>query len=527
MENNKISSEMWKIISEEAWREAAREGTDVSCMRIMEKMSGMIAEKLGSQETKAFVESIGVLVDYTEKDMGEDETALDAESEAVAVAKKTVRPIVEVKLQRRLDDLDRKQSGKMRCMHCGGKTLSQGRRKRPWRSLLGKLNLSRRYRCCGDCDKGQWPAQKDLGLPEEEFTARFEEVCSLMATTVPHEMAVKLLALLSGVEISEKAVQDMVSRRAEKLEQRLEKQRQDYNPYEENGLPVETPRLPEDATESPPQLAYLEMDGVIPMTREEKPVSKLSQRDLEIQKEAKAQKVRGGKGRRYELVGREVKNAVLYRGEDCAQEMPSRGCLLDKRYVSYLGDWKHFASLLWVEMLRQGFDKAKRLIILSDGADWIRSIAEWLPIEPLMILDLYHAKRRVWEMARIHYGPKNSRGKKWAKKQCERIEQGKVTRVIESLRFLRPRTEDAKDCIASLTTYFKNNLDRMDYPTYRLMGLRVGSGAVESANYHLTGARLKLQGMRWSEQGARDMAFLRADLFNGQWENSTRAFLAA
>ena len=67
----------------------------------------------------------------------------------------------------------------------------------------------------------------------------------------------------------------------------------------------------------------------------------------------------------------------------------------------------------------------------------------------------------------------------------------------------------------------------MDYPTYRLMGLRVGSGAVESANYHLTGARLKLQGMRWSEQGARDMAFLRADLFNGQWENSTRAFLAA
>ena len=46
----------------------------------------------------------------------------------------------------------------------------------------------------------------------------------------------------------------------------------------------------------------------------------------------------------------------------------------------------------------------------------------------------------------------------------------------------------------------------------------MGSGAVESANYHVTGARLKLQGMRWSEQGAGEMAYQRADLFNGEWE---------
>jgi hypothetical protein len=55
----------------------------------------------------------------------------------------------------------------------------------------------------------------------------------------------------------------------------------------------------------------------------------------------------------------------------------------------------------------------------------------------------------------------------------------------------------------------------MDYPRYRAMGLRVGSGAVESANSHVTGARLKLPGMRWSEEGAAQMARLRADLFNG------------
>ena len=67
----------------------------------------------------------------------------------------------------------------------------------------------------------------------------------------------------------------------------------------------------------------------------------------------------------------------------------------------------------------------------------------------------------------------------------------------------------------------------MDYPAYRARGLRVGSGAVESANYHVTGTRLKLQGMRWSDEGAGQMAALRADLFNRYHEARTREILAA
>ena len=67
----------------------------------------------------------------------------------------------------------------------------------------------------------------------------------------------------------------------------------------------------------------------------------------------------------------------------------------------------------------------------------------------------------------------------------------------------------------------------MDYPAYRARGLRISSGAVESANYHVTGTRLKLQGMRWSEEGAGHMAMLRADLFNGRWEARTKQLLAA
>jgi hypothetical protein len=66
----------------------------------------------------------------------------------------------------------------------------------------------------------------------------------------------------------------------------------------------------------------------------------------------------------------------------------------------------------------------------------------------------------------------------------------------------------------------------MDYPEYRRRGLRISTAAVESANYHVTGARLKAQGIRWERDGAAEMARLRADLFNQTWEARTQQALA-
>ena len=114
-----------------------------------------------------------------------------------------------------------------------------------------------------------------------------------------------------------------------------------------------------------------------------------------------------------------------------------------------------------------------------------------------------------------------------AREQCARIEAGETQLVIDGLRFLRCSNADTQKKIDELSNYFTNNIKRMDYPAYRARGLRVTSGKVESANYHVTGARLKCQGMRWQEDGAAQMALLRADLFNDRWATRTRQALAA
>ncbi|MEK7246873.1 MAG: ISKra4 family transposase [Chloroflexota bacterium] len=464
-------------------------------------------------------EAISVLVDLV---TGEAPgSAVDLEASAVTAALAAARPLLEVRLQERLDVLDEETRGVCECLLCGASAASQGRRQRRWRSLTGPLRLVRRYTQCTSCGEKRSLSQERLGLSWSEYTPRLEEVCTLMATTVPHGMAVELVEKLAGVEVSAHGIQQMTERRAQRLEAALRADASRYACYDDTGLPVDKPERPKDATKRPVGTAYIEVDGVVPMTREEVPEKDLSAQDRRRRQKAIRDGARGGRGRRYTLVGREVKNAVLYTADDCAPESPSRACLTDKRYVSHLGDWQQFAKLLWVEIVRKSFDRAQQLVLISDGAEWVRSLAKWLPVQPLLILDLFHVKHRIWEVANALYGEHTPAATAWAQIQCECVEAGQASSVIASLEALSPRAKATK-LVRLLVEYLQANLDRMDYPAYRKRGLRVGSGAVESANYHVTGARLKLQGMRWSLQGAREMSYLRADLFNGRWQERTR-----
>ncbi|MBW2736480.1 MAG: ISKra4 family transposase [Deltaproteobacteria bacterium] len=499
-----------------------------------EALCAQLAEKVGTLRgetvAQAFIDGASELAHYASQAFKDNENALDAECEAVAVSRRVVRPLLQAKLQGRLDELDQQTKGVAApCPKCAQATESEGRRRRTWKSVLGLLRLKRRYSCCTSCKAGIAPAQQALGLPDGEFTARLEEVCTMMATTVPHGMATELVDKLCGIDVSVKAVQDMTERRGMAVVSEDQAESQEHTPFLLTGLSVPTQTRPDDSSPSSaaPKVAYVEIDGVVPITREELTGKELSATDRRRQKRAKKQKARGGKGRRYRIVGREVKNAVLYDGKDCVAESPSRGSILDKTYVSHLGNWVPFALLLWVAMLRKRFDGAKLLIVLSDGSEWIRSLANWFPIEAFLILDLYHVKRRIFEVAHAVFGEHTREARAWAEVQGDRIEAGNITHVIEALSFLAPRRAQTRKLIADLKGYLDNNRDRMKYPEYRRRGLRISSAAVESANFHVTGTRLKLQGMRWSAEGAAQMAVLRADLFNGRWEARTRQLLAA
>jgi hypothetical protein len=521
MEPTPVDSVSWIEIVSRVWRNCLPDKRD--------RFPSVLAEKLGVDVgiAEGLIAGVNELFAWAREPFADETNAVETERAAMDAARRSIRPMLQAKWQAQLTRLDGRDAGETACPKCGKPAPSQGQRRRRWLSLAGLVSLVRRYDYCALCKHGHAPAQNKLGLPESAFTPRVEEVATLMATTVPHGMAVSLVEKLLGVDVSVKAMEEMTERRAQALTAKLHDEAAQCAPFDAKGLPVAEQVRPVDATSKTPSVAYLEMDGVVPMTREELSAKELSAADRRRQKQAKEEGARGGRGRRYRLVGREVKNAVLYEAEHCALEGSDRGCITNKSYVSHLGDWLTFAGLLWVALLRKRFDRAELLVVLSDGSDWIRSVCNWLPVPTLLILDLFHVKHRIWEVANELYGEKTPRAALWAETQCDRIEAGKAREVIHGLRFLGSHNKSPPVKVTELADYLSNNLDRMDYPAYKARGLRVGSGAVESANYHVTGARLKLQGMRWSEAGAREMAYLRADLFNENWERTTRALMAA
>jgi hypothetical protein len=313
----------------------------------------------------AIVAGCESVVGYGLATLADKADALQEEQSALAASRRAMCPVFESRLQERIDWIEA-TSAAPSCGHpeCERTMGSKGQRRRGWQSTLGPIKLRRRWSVCSEPGHvpGRSVAQEELLLPAGGYTASLSESLTVLATTVPHGTACQLASRLLGAEVSEHAMQDQVHHRAQPLMAADEAEAEELNPFEDNGLERDVAR-PSDAVSEVPDVAYVEVDGVFAMTRQ-----------LDEERSAPVPNARGGKGRRYNLEGKEVKNAVLYTADACAEESPSRGCLIQKRHVSMLGTWTAFALLLWVAIRRLRFDQAKVLVVLSDGAHWIREL---------------------------------------------------------------------------------------------------------------------------------------------------------
>jgi hypothetical protein len=259
----------------------------------------------GGSRAQAALRSLAAVLAYMEAELPKDSSVLDEENLATAAAHRAVQPALAERLQQRIDAFEAQTAGAARCplQACDGKGHSRGRAQRSFLGRHGRLTVSVRQSVCQKpgCGHTFSPACDHLGLGSGRFTPGCADVVTMMATTVPHGKAVTLLGEMLQIEVSEHAVQDLVEARGEALLALDQTAAQFHLPCDDNGLERDCGR-PADAVaaKEAPEVAYLEVDGVLPMTRELQPELSTEQPGA-----------RGGKGRRYKLEGKEVKNAVL------------------------------------------------------------------------------------------------------------------------------------------------------------------------------------------------------------------------
>ena len=178
-------------------------------------------------------------------------------------------------------------------------------------------------------------------------------------------------------------------------------------------------------------------------------------------------------------------------------------------------DPAEFVARVVREARRRGFDQADRRVVLGDGALWIWNLADEHFPSSTQIVDLYHAKGHLWDVAKAIYGAGSDLAEQWAKQRRDELDDGKIDDILGALTLHVKTNDEARKCF----DYVRRNRHRMRYPEFRAQGLCVGSGVVEAGCKTAIGVRCKRAGMHWTIAGADAIIALRCCKLSGRFED--------
>src|SRR2546423_7106903 len=99
--------------------------------------------------------------------------------------------------------------------------------------------------------------------------------------------------------------------------------------------------------------------------------------------------------------------------------------------------------------LMAGWSKRSLVVVIGDGAPWIWHLAaEHFP-GAVQIVDLYHAKEHVWDVAHAIFGTGTAAGTAWAPHACSLLEQGQSEDLlfpVQALPPVPPEPGEARGC---------------------------------------------------------------------------------
>ena len=188
-------------------------------------------------------------------------------------------------------------------------------------------------------------------------------------------------------------------------------------------------------------------------------------------------------------------------------------------YTAAIDAAEAFGLRLYTEAWRRGWSRARKKVILGDGAPWIWNLAHQHFPGAVEIVDLYHARQHLWQLSAKLFPSDVRRRKRWAARLLHKLEQGKIKALVKVLRRFSTPNQESAHLLANEADYFERNAERMRYPEFRRQGLFVGSGVVEAGCKKVIGARLKRSGMFWTVRGANAIIALRCCRLSGRFED--------
>lgn len=403
---------------------------------------------------------------------------------------------------------------------CGHLMRLVGMRGKQLQTLMGPVTLWRAYYHCAGTKEGEEgcplkhqhaahgeaPADEVWGVQQHRCSVGVQRAISRLCASMTLEEAAESLSHLFPIQMSARQALNLIQPVGEAIKKQAEEQQQElFKQDSQAHRKLESSGKREQAAIS---RLYVEMDGVMARLRRGS-----------VAMEEKECKRPGD-------VYREVKVGAVFvaePGRKRSELVP--GVFVDavgpKAYVARRGSVGGFAPLLYALAEQHGLAQAQELVALGDGAPWIwHLVAEHFPTA-VQIVDLWHARQHVWQVANAVFGATTVKGAMWAEQQCQLLEEGNIEALAEALVLLPPippPPTSTHSIPEQALRYFIVNAARMRYPAFRAQGMHVGSGVAEAACKTVVSTRMKRSGMRWTPAGLDALLALRTARLNGTFD---------
>ena len=197
-------------------------------------------------------------------------------------------------------------------------------------------------------------------------------------------------------------------------------------------------------------------------------------------------------------------------------------------YTGAIESAEEFGRRIYAEAWGRGWSRALQKVVMGDGAEWIWNLVDLHFPGVTQIVDLYHARQHLWEVARRLFPNEEGKQKTWMKIHQKRLlDRGKIEKLVGALRSIESSNSELIEKIHTEADYFERNRERMRYPKFRHQHLFVGSGVIEAGCKTVVAYRLKRSAMFWTVRGANAILALRCCHLNGEFEDYWEARRAA
>lgn len=398
---------------------------------------------------------------------------------------------------------------------CGHRQRLVGTRPKQLLTLVGKVTVYRAYYQCrisegeehAGCSHGQAPFDEVWGIKEGRTSPGVQKLLGKLVARMTLSEAVETFSSILPLQMSERQALNLVQPLGEVLREREDEQ---VERLFEQATHKETQASEQSAVPGVPiRRLYIETDGVMARMR----------RGSVPMEEAEAKR----KGDVY----REIKVGAVFEGmPGHSRSELAPGVFLDEpgpiKYIARRMSAEEFGPFLYALAQNCGLDRALEVVILGDGARWIRRLVEHHFPNAVHIVDLYHAREHVWNVANAAHGSGTPQGASWAKQADDLLSHGKVEQLIEMIEKLLPTPAEpgASRSVPEIEAdYFRSNAERMRYPTFRAKGMHIGSGIAEAACKTVVSTRAKRSGMRWTPDGLDSILALRTSVLNQAYDS--------